>query len=134
MRNKMEVAYCIDKILIPYADCFAWPDFGAAGNPCYDPYDWDSPEEEEEEAYTLAAVQLVMKKNGVRHNKLAKAVAKSTSNDYVTYPYLRDAVSRILSPTNYDELLWQVKLSQVIKDAMKAKGLTEIHSISEAFS
>ncbi|MCQ4022491.1 MULTISPECIES: hypothetical protein [unclassified Ruminococcus] len=134
MRNRNEVARCIIEILIPYADCFAWGDFGAAGNPCYDPYNWSSPAEEEEEAYTLAAVQLELKKNGQRHIDLAEKVANNTGNDYVTYPYLRDAVSRILASSTYDELLTQVKFSRMIKNMMKSKGLTTISSIEEVLS
>lgn len=37
MRNRIDVRKSIDDILIPYADCICWEDFGSAGNPCYNP-------------------------------------------------------------------------------------------------
>lgn len=131
MRDRNEVARAIEEILIPYVENIAWEDFGAYGNPCYDPNDFSSPAEEEEAAYTLAAVQLEMKKYGARHTDLAEKVAKQTKNKYVTYPWLRDAVSRILSGTTYDELFAMARLSRAVKDGMKAKGLTEINSIDD---
>lgn len=131
MRNRTEVAKAIDEILIPYVDHFAWKDFGAAGSPCYDPNDFSSPAEEEEAAYTLAAVQLEMEKYGSRHTDLAEKVAEQTGDQYVTYPWLRDSVSRILSGTTYDDLLSMVKLSRAVKDGMKAKGLSKINSIND---
>ena len=48
MRNRIDVAMAIDYILLPYADCFAWEDYGPKGNPCWDPYDYASEAEEEE--------------------------------------------------------------------------------------
>mgnify|MGYP004453098027 CR=1 FL=1 len=134
MRDRTEVAKTIDEILIPYVDCIAWKDFGAAGSPCYDPNDFSSSGEEEEAAYTLAAVQLEMEKYGTRHTNLAAKVAEQTGDKYVTYPWLRDAVSRILSGTTYDELLPMFQLSRAVKAGMQAKGLKEIHSIAEALS
>lgn len=102
MRDRTEVARTIDEILIPYVECFSWGDFGSSGNPCYDPNDFPTPAEEEEAAYTLAAVQLEMEKYGTRHTDLAKKVATQTGNEYVTYPWLRDAVSRLLADTTYE--------------------------------
>lgn len=86
MRNRIDVRKSIDDILIPYADCICWEDFGSAGNPCYNPNDFSSAAEEEETAFTLAAVQLEMRKYGNKHKELAKKVAKQTGNKYVTYP------------------------------------------------
>lgn len=134
MRNRIDVTKTIDDILIPYADCICWEDFGSAGNPCYNPNDFSSAAEEEETACTLAAVQLEMGKYGKKHKELAKKVAKQTGNKYVTYPWLRDAVSRLLAGTTYDELLSMSRLSRAVKAGMQAKGLTEIHSIDEALS
>ncbi len=134
MRDRIAVGRTIDEILIPFADCVAWADFGSAGSHCYDPYDFSSASEEEEAAYTLAAVQLEMKKYSKRHTDLAKEVAKHTGNDFVTYPWLRDAVSRLLTGSTYDELLLMSKLSRLVRAGMKAKGLIEIHSIEEALS
>lgn len=131
MRNRIDVAKTIDDILIPYADCICWEDYGSEGSPCYDPNDYASVAEEEEAAYTLSAVQLEMNKYGIRHTDLAKKVAKQTGNKYVTYPWLRDAVSRLLAGTTYDELLSMSRLSRAVKAGMQAKGLTEIHSIEE---
>lgn len=134
MRNRTVVARTIDEILIPYADCIAWEDYGPEGNPCFDPYDFASDAEEEEAAYTLAAVELEMRKYGKRHKDLAKKVAKQTGNNYVTYPWLRDAVSRLLAGTTYDELFSMSRLARAVKAGMQAKGLKEIHSIEEALS
>ena len=134
MRDRTEVARTIDEILIPYVECFSWGDFGSSGNPCYDPNDFPTPAEEEEAAYTLAAAQLEMEKYGTRHTDLAKKVATQTGNEYVTYPWLRDAVSRLLADTTYDELLSMSQLSRAVKAGMQAKGLKEIHSIAEALS
>lgn len=134
MRNRSTVGRTIEEILIPYADCIAWEDFGSAGSPCYDPYDFSSVAEEEEQAYTLAAVQLKMKKGSKIHADLARAVAKQTGNKFVTYPWLRDAVSRLLAGTTYDELLAMSKLSRLVKAGMKAKGVNQIQSIREVLS
>ena len=134
MVNRTDVAKTIDNILIPYADCIGWAYFGSAGGPCYDPYDFDSAAEEEEAAYTLAAVQLELMKNSARHIALAKKVAEQTGNNYVTYPWLRDAVSRLLAGNTYDELLAMSKLSRAVRTGMQAKGLTEIRSIEEALN
>lgn len=134
MRNRIDVRKTIDEVLIPYAECIAWEDFGPKGNPCYDPYDFASAAEEEEAAYTLAAVQLEMKKNSTRHTDLATEVAKQTGNKYVTYPWLRDAVSRLLAGSTYDDLLFISRQSRAVRAGMKAKGLTKIHSIEEALS
>jgi hypothetical protein len=134
MRNRTVVARTIDEILIPYADCVAWGDYGPKGNLCWNPYDYESVAEEEEAAYTLAAVELEMGKYSKRHKDLAKKVAKQTGNEYVTYPWLRDAVSRLLAGTTYEELLLMSRLSMAVKVGMQAKGLKEIHSIEEALS
>lgn len=134
MRNRIDVGKTIDDVLIPYADCIAWEDYGSAGSPCYDPYDFSSTAEEEEAAYTLAAVQLEMRKNNSRHTVLAEKVAKQTGNDYVTYPWLRDAVTRLLAGSTYDELLSMSRLSKAVKAGMQTKGLTEIHSIADVLS
>ncbi len=133
MRNRSEVARTIDDILLVYADCIAWKDYGAAGSPCYDPYDFASPAEGEEAAYTLAAVELEMGKNSSRYNDLAAKVAKQTGNKWVTYPWLRDATCRILAGSTYNELLSMAKLSRAVKDGMKKKGLSSIKSIADAF-
>lgn len=127
MRDRTEVARTIDEILIPYVECFSWGDFGSSGNPCYDPNDFPTPAEEEEAAYTLAAVQLEMEKYGTRHTDLAKKVAAQTKNQYVTYPWLRDAVARLLSSTNYEKLWSMVVLSRKVRWGMKIKGLTQIN-------
>ena len=132
MTDRLEIAKALDNILLPYAQCISWKHFGAAGSPCYDPNDFASSAEREEAASPLAAVQLKRKKKGARHTKLAKKVATQTGDEYVTYPWLRDAVSRILTATTYDDLLSMAKLSRAVKDGMKAKGLTEVHSIHEA--
>ena len=134
MRNRIDVARTIDDILLPYADCFAWEDCGPKGNPCWDPYDYASEAEEEEAAYTLAAVELELGKFSQRHRDLAKRISEQTGNEYVTYPWLRDAVSRLLAGTTYDELLSMSRLSMAVKAGMQAKGLKEIHSIEEALS
>ena len=134
MRNRNEVKRTIDNILTPYADYIAWKDFGPEGNSCYNPYYFASAAEEEEAAYTLAAVELELKKNSKRHTDLAEKVAKQTGNTYVTYPWIRDAVSRMLANSTYDELWSMVSLSSAVRAGMKAKGLKEIHSIAEALS
>lgn len=131
MRDRTLVGRTIDHIVIPFADCIAWEDFGPKGNPCYDPYAFASAAEEEEAAYTLAAVQLEIRKYGTRHIELAKKVAKQTGNEYVTYPWLRDAVSRLLAGTTYADLLFMCRQSRAVRARMQAKGLREIHSLAE---
>ena len=122
MRSRDEVGKTIDEILIPFAECIAWKDFGPEGTPCYDPTEFTSAYEEEEAAYTLATVEL------------AKKVAVQTGNKYVTFPWLRDAVSRLLADSTYEELMSMTRLSRAVKAGMKAKGLNEIHSIEEILS
>lgn len=134
MKDRMEVARAIDILILPNPDCICWCDLGAGGSACYDPDHYASDAEKEEEAFTLAAVHLEMAKNSSRHKKLAKAVAGQLGKKYVTYPFLRDAVCRLLSGTSYKDLLAMVRLSRLVRDRMKAKGLTEIHSLEEAFS
>ncbi len=132
MRDRDDVRTTIDNILIPYADCFGWECYGPKGSSCYDPNNFASTADEEEAAYTLSAVTLELKKNSKRHVDLAEKVAKQTGNKYVTYPWLRDAVSRLLSGSTYDDLMSMSQLSRAVKAGMQAKGLSEIHSIAEA--
>ena len=132
MRNRSEVGRTIDNVLLPYDDCFAWLDYGPAGNPCYDPNSFSSVAEEEEASYTLAAVNLEMKRNSNRYTKLAEKVAAQTGNKYVTYPWLRDTVARILSESSYEELLAMARLSRTVQEGMKKKGLKQLTSIKEA--
>ena len=132
MRNRDEVRKAIDRVLIPYVDCIAWLDF-ANGNPCYNPNFFASAAEEEEAAYTLAAVELELK-NSTRHTTLSKKVAQQTGNQYVTYPWLRDTVTKILCSTSYDDLMAIAQLSRKVRTCMQAKGVTEIHSIADVLS
>ncbi|MEF9961135.1 MAG: hypothetical protein RR755_00655 [Erysipelotrichaceae bacterium] len=134
MKETFDVNRCIQDVLIPYAECIAWGDFSDKGNPCYDPYVFDSPADEEDAALTYAAVLITMAKGSDEHIILAKKVARILGNQYVTYDWLAKAVGRVLSGSTYtyDELLSMSLLSKKVRDGMKAKGLTEIHSIQAA--
>lgn len=132
MKEKFDVNRCIQNVLIPYAECIAWGDFSDEGNPCYDPYVFDSLADEEDAALTRATVFITIPKGSKEHICLAKKVARILGIKYVTYDWLAKAVGRVLSGSTYDELLSMSLLSKKVKDGMKVKGLTEIHSIQAA--
>lgn len=110
--DRRDIGIALDTILIPMADSFCWTEFGSAGGPCFDPNHYSTPAAEINMAVTLAGVQIEMRKFSDRHIALAKQVAKNTGNRYVTYPFLRDAVSRLLAGTTLDNLLFMVNLSR----------------------
>ncbi len=134
MKSRAEVRKSIMNVLIPYSDCIAWSDFSDRGNPCYKPYKFDSPEEEIEAAFTRAAVMLEIPYCSEIHSILGQKVANELDNKWITYDWLTKAVARILAGTTFDALLSIAMLSRRVKDGMKAKGLTQIHSIDEALS
>lgn len=114
------VKQAIENILIPYADCIAWEDMGDKGNPCYDPYHFDSPGEQQEAAYTVAAVLLAAPKGSRLHLELAKKIAQLLGNEYITYPWYVKAVSRVLAGNTYSQLLSMARLACTVKAGIKA--------------
>lgn len=81
-----------------------WEDFGDRGSPTYKPYNFATKADEIEEAQTLAAVRIAMPKFSDLHRTLAKSVADDVGCRWVTYPWLTQAASRILSGTTYEEI------------------------------
>lgn len=86
--------------LIKYHSCVAWLDYGDDGNPCYDPYVFDTRVEREIDALTHAAVKVELAKNSSTHHLLAELVAKDVKNEYITYDWLIKIVARILCGTS----------------------------------
>ena len=118
--------------LINYHDCVAWLDFSDEGNPCYNPYSFDTHLERELDALQLAAVKVELAKGSYQHKLLVELVSKDIGKKYVTYDWLIKAVARILCGTSLTELHNMLELSKAVKAGMKTKGLTEIHSVEEA--
>lgn len=131
MKSLSEVCKAINSVIIPYCDCIAWSDFSDKGNPCFDPYEFDSKAEEIEADLTHAFVMLAIPKGGDIHLKLAKEIANLLGNKYITYDWMIKATARVLSRTTAEELLSMAILSREIKDKMKAKGISQIDSVQE---
>lgn len=134
MNNVIEVKKCITHVLIPYAKCFGWTEFGDYGGPCYKPYKFSNQQEEYDAAITRAAVLIAMPKGSREHIFLGNRIAELLNCEYVTYDWLVKVVGRVLSGTNYNELKNMASLSAIVQKAMKRKGLTQINSIQEALS
>lgn len=131
MRNKVRKGI---QELIKYHSCVAWLDYGDDGNPCYDPYVFDTRVEREIDALTHAAVKVELAKNSSTHHLLAELVAKDVENEYVTYDWLIKIVARILCGTSVEQLHDMLELSNTVRNGMKEKGLTQISSIEEALA
>lgn len=134
MVNRIEVSNSIDKVLLPFSDCIAWEDMSDRGNPCFNPYNFASSDEEVEAAYTFVAVFLEIPKGSERHRNLAKKVADQLGKEWITYDYLIKIVSRLLARTSFKELLFMAMLSRKVKNEMKSKGLKHINSMKEALN
>lgn len=131
MRNKVRKGI---QELIKYHSCVAWLDYGDDGNPCYDPYVFDTRVEREIDALTHAAVKVELAKNSSTHHLLAELVAKDVENEYVTYDWLIKIVARILCGISVEQLHDMLELSNAVRNGMKEKGLTQISSIEEALA
>lgn len=118
MTDATEVRQAIENILLPYADCIAWEDMGDNGNPCYDPYHFDSPGEQQEAAKTVAAVLLAAPKGSRLHLSLAQKIAEILGNKYITYPWFVKAVSRVLAGNTYSQLLSMARLSRLVRSGI----------------
>lgn len=97
--------------LIQYHSCVAWLDYGDCGNPCYDPYVFETGTEREIDALTHAAVKAELVKGSSTHHLLAELVAKDLKNEYVTYDWLIKVIARILSGTSIEQLHDMLELS-----------------------
>lgn len=129
--TRAEVRLSIKKLLVAYADCIAWEDFGPSGNSCCKPDKFLSDEQAMEAAYTLAAVTLEMPKGSETHKVLATKVAAILKKKYICYNWLRDAVTRILTGESYSDLRSLVELSHKVREKMKENGIKEITCIEE---
>lgn len=134
MQNVQEVVDCIQNLLIPYVSNLCWEDFSDEGNACYNPFVFDSKEEEIDLAMTRAAVQIAMPYGSKTHHMLGQKVAKLLKTKWVTYDWLAKAISRILSGSTYQELEQMIQLSNLVRSRMKEKGLTQIKSIEEVLT
>lgn len=121
------------QILINYHDCFGWNEFGDKGNACYNPFEYSSQAECDEEALWLAAVKSTMKKNSYTHQLLAELVAKDIGCAWVTYDWLCKSMSRIFNGQSMDALIDMCRLSKDVKTKMKEKGITRINSLEEVY-
>lgn len=131
MKTLLEVSQAIDTLILPFCGFFQWLDFSDKGNYCYDPYEFETKEEEIEAAFTRAAVLLKIPKGSDIHISLAKKIANLTGNKYIAYDWMVKAIARILSGTTYNDLSSMVSLSTAVKRGMQAKGLSEIKSIRD---
>ena len=93
--NKVEVKRAID-LLLEHSDKIAWLDFGDKGNPCYNPYDFETEKERIKEAYSFAAVKIQIPKGSELHRKFGESIAQNIGCKYVTYDWLIKALSRII--------------------------------------
>lgn len=119
------------QILINYHDCLGWNEFGDKGNACYNPFEYSSQAECDEEALWLAAVKSTMKKNSYTHKLLAELVAKDIGCAWVTYDWLCKSMSRIFNGQSMDALINMCCLSKNVKIRMKENGITSINSLEE---
>lgn len=120
------------QMLNSYHDCIAWIEYSDKGNPCYDPYDFASQADREDDALWHAAVKVAIPKGSHDHTFLADLIAKELSNQWITYDWLIKAIARVLNGATLAELKKMCELSRVVKNRMEAKGLTKINSFEEA--
>lgn len=130
MQSVQEVNACIQDILIPYAANFAWEDFSDKGNACYNPFVFNSEQEEIDLAMTRAAVQLAMPYGSQAHHILGQEVANLLGTKWVTYDWLAKAVSRLLSGVTYQELKKMVVLLEMVKKKMNRKDSRRLSQLS----
>lgn len=119
IRNK--VAKAIPEI-IRYHDCIAWSDLSDRGNPCYDPYDFPTIEDREEEALTYAAVKIELPKNSASHLLLSALVADDLGAKWITYDWLIKAITRVTCGATLEDLRKMLALSSLVKAGMKRNG------------
>lgn len=103
------------QMLIRHHACIAWEEFSDNGNPCVDPYVFDTKIEREEDALMHAAVKVVLQKGSANHIRLAELVARDLGNKYVTYDWLTKTASRVLGVTSLSELRKMIELSTTVK-------------------
>lgn len=111
-------------LLASYPSAVAWSDLGDRGTPWYDPYHFESRDEEMKEALTLAAIRFAMPKYSVLHIQLGRAVAREVGNQYVHYDWLLKACARLLSGLSYTELAHAAKLAVTVQARMRACNLS----------
>ncbi len=120
------------RLIIFYHDCIAWEDYSDRGNACYKPYVFENDIEKRNDALMHAAVKVAMPHGSYLHKVLAEKVAGDLNDTWVTYDWLIKALARLLNGISYTELKSMIELSRRVKNGMKLKGLTKIHSIEEA--
>lgn len=122
------------QIIINYHDCLVWNEYGDKGNPCYNPLEYSSQAECDEEALWFAAVKATMKKNSYTHHLLAELVAKDLGCAWVCYDWLCKSMSRIFNGQSMDALINMCCLSKNVKRKMEEKGITSINSLEEVYA
>ncbi|MDD6963706.1 MAG: hypothetical protein PUJ52_01395 [Firmicutes bacterium] len=113
------------QMLIRHHDCIAWEEFSDHGNPCVDPYVFDTKIERQEDALMHAAVKVALPKGSATHVRLAELVARDLNNKYVTYDWLIKTVSRVLGVTSLSELRKMIELSTTVKARLKDGRVAE---------
>ena len=115
-------------------DLVEWEDMTNKGNPCYDPFDLTE-DERAKEILIKAAVELIISRNSDTHAFFSSKIAAILGNKWITYPWLIQALSRLLSGIDsYQELSDMINIVRTVKEAMKKRGLTQINTIEEAFA
>ena len=99
------------QIIICNPKCFAFSDFGDAGNTCYNPLVFNCENDKKEDALWHAAVKFAMPHGSYTHRVLAPIVARELGAKFVTYDWLIKIIGRIVS-SGSGELETMVDLSK----------------------
>lgn len=65
------------QILIRHHSCIAWEEYGDNGNPCWDPYVFETSHDREQDALWHAAVKAALAKGSATHIRLAELIAST---------------------------------------------------------
>lgn len=108
MRKKVQV-------LIAHTSVFAWEDFGGEGNACWNPHVFSNTSERKEDALALASAKVVIPYDGQEHRLLSERISNQLGNEYVTYPWLIQAVAYVLNGVSIQELQEMISISNRVR-------------------
>ncbi len=112
--KRNDVKDVIDRILIPYFDCFDWKEF-SKNKPMFEISHNKLDSDKAEIAETTGSVMLEMERGSIRATILGKKLAGEFNVKYVTYPYLVKMVTRVLAGSTVDEIEEMAKLSNYVQ-------------------
>lgn len=107
------------QIVIEHTDAFAWEDFGGEGNACWNPHSFNNINERKEDALALATAKVVIPYDGQEHRIFSERIAKQLGNEFVTYPWLIQAVAYVLCGVSIKQLEDMISISNRVRAEKK---------------